>query len=58
MTNNELLCTVYVINMFEWTINQTVINNKLLRMKNEHAVNYFLIIWGESKRKFKAHKIL
>lgn len=33
MTNNELLCTVYVINMFEWTINQTVINNKLLRMK-------------------------
>lgn len=35
MTNNELLCTVYVINMFEWTINQTVINNKLLRMKND-----------------------
>lgn len=50
MTNNELLCTVYVINMFEWTINQTVINNKLLRMKNEHAVNYFFNnLGGEQK---------
>lgn len=40
--------------MFEKTINQTVINNKLLRMKTISEL-FFLIIMGEGETKFRAH---